>query len=499
MNILDAIADRSLFAPWFKDHETWAVWVAFLAALFGLPLTPEQLATYRECTGRDEPPKAAMNEAWLVCGRRAGKSFILALVAVFLAVFRDYRQYLAPGERGTVLIVAADRKQSRVVLRYVSALLKGVPMLARLIERETAEAFDLTNRVTIEVGTASYRTTRGYTFVAVLADELAFWRSEDSVSPDYEVLAAVRPGMATIPNAVLLCASSPYARRGALYDAHARWYARADAPVLVWNAPTRLMNPTVPQSVIDDAMVRDPASAAAEYMAEFRSDIESFISIEAVRACIVVGVRERPPARQWRYVGFTDPSGGSSDSFTLAVAHKEGNTVILDLVREVKPPFSPETIAEEFADTLKSYRISKVYGDRYGGEWPREQFRKHDVNYECADQSKSELYVDLLPLINSRAVDLLDNDKLVAQLVGLERRTARGGKDSIDHGPGFHDDLANAVAGALCRAAKLPNSDAFRDSSAPLQAFANVGYVNKKRLRASSRIMPSSQQSFRQH
>jgi hypothetical protein len=31
--------------------------------------------------------------------------------------------------------------------------------------------------------------------------------------------------------------------------------------------------------------------------------------------------------------------------------------------------------------------------------------------------------------------------------VGLERRTARGGRDSIDHAAGAHDDLANVVAG----------------------------------------------------
>ena len=68
-------------------------------------------------------------------------------------------------------------------------------------------------------------------------------------------------------------------------------------------------------------------------------------------------------------------------------------------------------------------------GDRYAGEWPREQFRKYGVLYEPAGRTKSELFLDLLPLINSRMVDLLDNDKLLSQFVGLERRTSRGGKD----------------------------------------------------------------------
>ena len=473
MNILAAIDDPNLFAPWFKDRATWAAWRAFLCALFALPMTDAEASVYRTCTGRAELPAAAFTEGWLVCGRRAGKSFVLALTAVYLAAFKDYSKYLAPGERGTVLVISADRKQSRVVLRYIGALLKGVAMLSRLIERETAEAFDLTNRTTIEVGTASYRTTRGYTFVAILLDEMAFWRSEDSASPDYEVLAAVRPGMSTIPNAVMLCASSPYARRGALHDAFQKYYGK-DSPVLVWKAPTLTMNPTVPQSVVDEAMERDPASASAEYLAEFRTDIESFIGIEAVRACIVSGVRERPPERQHRYFGFVDPSGGSSDSMTLGVSHKSGNTAILDLLREVKPPFSPEAIAEEFSDVLKTYRITKVFSDAYAGDWPREQFRKHGINVELSANSRSELYLALLPLVNSRAVDLLDSDRLVNQLISLERRTARSGRDSVDHPSGSHDDVANAAAGALCVAWKA-TSEWRRDRSTQEPMTANLG------------------------
>lgn len=230
ISILDAANDKHLFAPSLKNRETWAAWFAFLGALFALPLTPDQLTIYRQCTGRNEPPKMAAQEGWLICGRRAGKSFILALVGVFLACFFNHQQYLAPDERGTVLIIAADHKQARVILRYIRALLTQVPMLARLIERETAESFDLTNAVTIEVAAASFRSTRGYAIVAVLADELAFWPTDDSAEPDYEVLNAVRPGMATIPGAMLLCASSPYAQRGALCDAHRKHFGKNGGP-----------------------------------------------------------------------------------------------------------------------------------------------------------------------------------------------------------------------------------------------------------------------------
>jgi hypothetical protein len=91
-----------------------------------------------------------------------------------------------------------------------------------------------------------------------------------------------------------------------------------------------------------------------------------------------------------------------------------------------------------------------VRGDRYAGEWPRERFREHGIAYEPAAKAKSDLYRDLLPVINSRMVDMLDSRKLVTQLCSLERRTARGGRDSIDHPPGgAHDDVANSVAGVV--------------------------------------------------
>ncbi len=123
------------------------------------------------------------------------------------------------------------------------------------------------------------------------------------------------------------------------------------------------------------------------------------------------------------------------------------------------PPFSPEGVVAEFVDLLKSYRISKVTGDRYAGEWPREAFRKHGIKYEPSAEAKGAIYRDFLPLINSGKVRLLANKRLVSQLVGLERNTARGGRDSIDHARGGHDDIANAVAGVLLAAvAKKPQA-----------------------------------------
>ena len=216
------------------------------------------------------------------------------MLAIFLACFRDYRSILAPGEHGVVMIIAADRKQAQVVYRYIAGLLHAVPMLASLIMHETKEAIELDNRITIEIHTASYRSIRGRTVVGAVADEVAFWRAEDSANPDTEILNALRPSMATVPGAVLLAISSPYAKRGELWRAFRRYYTQQHDRLLVWRAETRTMNPSLPQTVIDQAYAEDAAVAAAEYGAEFRSDLESFVSQEAIDAVTVAG---RPELR----------------------------------------------------------------------------------------------------------------------------------------------------------------------------------------------------------
>ena len=154
------------------------------------------------------------------------------------------------------------------------------------------------------------------------------------------------------------------------------------------------------------------------------------------------------------YVAFTDPSGGSSDSFTLAVAHLSLlKDAVLDTFIEKRPPFSPDGVVAEFAEILKSYRITSVVGDRYAGEWPRERFRVHGIQYQPSERTKSEIYVAFLVLVNSKRCRIPCDKKLRAQLQALERRSSRTGRDVVDHAPGSHDDIANSVAGALVLAA----------------------------------------------
>jgi ribosomal protein S27AE len=451
MNILEAMQD--LFSKTFRPkllRDTWGPWRAFLAVLFGLPVDESARAIIAKHTERtDVPNSAGFTEAYAICGRRGGKSIIAALIGAFLACLRDYSSVLAPGETGVVLILASDRKQARVIFSYVKALIEGAAALRKMIVNITKESIELANHIRIEIHTSSFRSVRGYSIVACLCDELAFWQADDGSNPAGEVLKAVRPGMSSIPGAILLGLSSPYAKRGVLFDLFKKYYGSAEAPVLLWRAPTIAMNSTISEQTITTSRELDPAAARSEWDAEFRDDLEAFIPLEVVEARTITGRYELPPSSGLSYSAFVDPSGGSSDSFTLAIAHKESDRAVLDVLREVVAPFSPEDAVKEFVGVLRQYRISTVVGDRYAGEWPREQFRKHSIDYRVSDLNRSELYLALLPLLMSGQCELLDLPRLKNQLIGLERRTGSSGKDSIDHTPSAHDDCSNAAAGAL--------------------------------------------------
>lgn len=435
--------------PTHFEGPSWAGWRVFLAALYGLAMNDEDRQLFTECTARTTVPTAPAREAWMIVGRRGGKSRTAAFLAVYMACFRRYA--LTPGERGIVMIIAADRRQARVALRYILALLHTSATLEALIQRERNESIDLTNGITIELHTASFRTVRGYTIVGLIADEIAFWPTDDAADPDKEILGAIRPAMATIPGALLVALSSPYARRGELWRMFRERFGH-DGDVLVWKASTQIMNPAVPVDVIDAAYAEDPAAASAEYGAEFRRDIETFIDAEILATIVVKGRTVIPAQYGIPYVAFADPAGGSGgDSFTLAIGHRTANGHgVLDYLAEQKSPFSPEAVVDQFSATLKQYAVYEVVSDRYAGDWPVEQWKKHGVRCTPSERTKSEIYSDFLPLMNSRHVELLDHKRLLLQLSTLERRTARGGKDSIDHPPGaFHDDVANAAAGVL--------------------------------------------------
>jgi hypothetical protein len=448
-NIIDLAGDPLLLGDEFSGP-TWSTWRTILRGAFGLPMTAAEIGVFRELTDR-APPTKQVRELWVIGGRRGGKDTIASLIAVHAAL-RDYGTRLRRGERAVVMCLATDRQQAQIVLRFIVAHFDN-PLLKRLVARETRDGLELTNGVDIVVTTSDYRSVRGRTIACVIFDEVAFWpQTENSSSPDTEIYKAIIPGMITLyPNSILVGITTPYGRKGLAYQKWQDSFGKEDEDVLVVKAASRVLNPTLRQEFIDKELELDPEAASAEWLAEWRNDLRNYTDREALDAVTFSQRLELPPLPGISYAAFIDASGGGSggDSFALAIGHAEGTTGVLDAVREWRPPYSPAAVVAEAAALMKTYRIGSAQSDKWGAGFVRELFANHNITCDQSARPKSELYLEFLPIINSHRCELLDLPRLRQQLLGLERRVPRGGHESVDHGPGGRDDVANAVCGVL--------------------------------------------------
>jgi hypothetical protein len=248
--------------------------------------------------------------------------------------------------------------------------------------------------------------------------------------------------------------SSPYAQSGALYELHRRHYGREDSPTLVWQASAFEMNPTLSADYLTRMAEDDPEAYRSEVLGEFRVGLTTLLDPEAVAACVAAGVRERARQARPAHVAHVDPASGSGkDSFVLAIAHAEGERVVLDLLRAWAPPFNPSGVIAEAAQLLRAYGLGTCTRDAYAAGLIDEWFRTHGIVSTPAARNTSDAYLALVGLVNARRAVLLDDAELARELRGLERRRGPSGRDRVDHRPGAHDDRAAACAGALVAAA----------------------------------------------
>jgi hypothetical protein len=450
LSVVDVMDDPALFAPWFSGP-SWDVWRAVLKAAFALPMDDAERRLFA-CVAERDPPRKRVRELWAVASRRAGKDSIASLIATHFAAFESYEHRLRPGEAAHVMALAVDRNQAKVLLGYSRAFFERLPMLGSLVKRETADGLELTTGAELLIQTANFRSVRGRSIAFACLDECAFWRSDESASPDTETYVALRPGMATLPSSMLVGISSPYRRGGLLYEKWKEHYGQPDDDVLVVRGASRAFNPTLDQWIVDDAMARDPQAARAEWLGEWRDDIATYVQRDLIEAAVDDGVVVRPPVRGYFYSAFCDPSGGVSDAFTCAIAHEEGGRIVLDCLVEIGSPFNPTDATASIAATLKAYGLTSVVGDKYAASWTLDAFGRQGIEYVHSERDRSAIYSDALPLFTSGRARLLDHKRLVSQFAQLERKTTSVGRDKIDHPNGLHDDLSNAVAGAMVEA-----------------------------------------------
>ena len=447
-----ALNDDNLLAK-PMSAKSWDSWKILLIAAAGEALTDDERIEFKRLTGREREPGTMVKEFVGIFGRRGGKTFAVSVFLAWIAALNDHRAQLAPGETGVALLISRDQRVAKIVLNYLEGILGQSEQMKQLIVNRTADSIELSNEVSIEVRPASYKTLRGPTYIIVVADEVAqFFTSVDFANPDQEILAAVRPGLMTTRGPLCLV-SSTYAKHGVLFDSYKRYYGpNGPNDVLVAYGTSRDSNPSLSQAAIDREIEKDPTRNRAEYLSEWRSDTEGFIRREIVENC-VRDYFELPPVLGYSYRCFVDAASGvpEGDAYAIVIAHKLGDRVIIDAIREIRPPFNAfEVINTILVPMCKSYKVSVVRGDNYAGELAKEPIRRAGIAYELAKKHKSELYADpFLGMLNAGKIDLPRNERAINQICSLERSVQRSGRDTITHPTHGHDDIANAIAGAV--------------------------------------------------
>jgi hypothetical protein len=267
----------------------------------------------------------------------------------------------------------------------------------------------------------------------------------------------------------MLLISSPGTDQGVVYTIHKQHYGpQGDALILVCQADSRALNPKLDQARIDREYSLDAESAQAEWGGQFRAPVSVYLSRALVERAVKPGQQDWLPQQQYTngspitYVAFVDMAGGDGkDSATLAIAHRQytESPIIIDVIREIRPPFNSEDAVRQFAEVLKIYGCRGVVGDAYAKGWCRPSFARHGIEYAESAPIKSDIYLHCIALFTADKVVLPDNPRLIAQLCGLRRKIGQGGKETIDHLRNGHDDIANAVCGALWRLSPVYAAD----------------------------------------
>ena len=236
MNLIEAMSDPAMFAPWFQSA-SWNAWRAVLKGAFALPMDEADLEVFARLAGGRAPPTKRVKELWIVAGRRSGKDSIASGIAAWAAsIEQGHIGRLRPGEMASVLCLACDRDQAKIVKGYAQSYFTAIDELRAMVTRETRDGLELDNSAEIIIATNSYRQARGRTILLALFDECAFWRDEASATPDIEVYRAILPALATLPSAMLVGISSPYRKAGLLYDKWKSYFGKDDDRVLVIQA-----------------------------------------------------------------------------------------------------------------------------------------------------------------------------------------------------------------------------------------------------------------------
>ena len=298
-------------------------------------------------------------EVTAIIGRRGGKTRLAALIAVYEAT-RDHK--LPRGEHAFILVIAPVLKQAQIAFRYIRKYMKLSPELSNLVAKARKSEIELRNGITITCQPCSQITVRGDSVVCAICDELGFWKhGETAANPEREVIAALRPAMATLTNTKLIKISTPCRKEGILWH---DFQEHESLPYAVWQASSKDMNPTIPDEFLKEQEHENKEDFRREYLAEFTDSLVGWITWELLEPCVMRGCREFPRVSNGTYVAAVDPAFSHSD-FGFAILHRSDNEHInvafaARWTGTQNAPLNLESVSIQIKDVLQRFGINSL-------------------------------------------------------------------------------------------------------------------------------------------
>lgn len=381
------------------------------------------------------------------CGRRGGKSSSLSRFAVNEAI--NGRHKVPPGDVGYFAFISTKREEATARLVTVRKILDALKVGWRPTDNGCV-VHDL--NVGFRVYVASIAGVSGFTCIGFLADELAKWQdAETGANPAKEVLASLRPTLATMPRSRGILASSPFST----LDAHAEAFALGDTDAqMVAHAPTWIANPTVSEADTH-ALEPDDPTWRREYLAEpMGAGSASFFDPDAIDAAATLVGRPAPSPG-------TIVSAGADFAFVrdhaaLAIAHHVGDwqtarVSIVDTL-DLAPPLRPREAVSAFAARLKEHGCTSLMADNHYRMSIVEHLDEFGLGFLPAPMTPSEPYVRTRVLLHDRRLQLPKDSQLVKELKRVMSQPTPNGLLRIilpRRGSDDHLDLVSAMVLAV--------------------------------------------------
>jgi hypothetical protein len=423
--------------------------IRFASEVVGLDLWPWQRRVLTELYADN------IRVGIMRCGRRSGKGTLAALVGVFEATVNAGAHLAAApaGEPVWIIIVSASQKSARIVHGYVRRLLRA-PALRALVVEESADEISLSNGVNIATRPCYAPAIRGVGAPIAILDELAWYQGRDGSPLDPAAIwDAIVPAGAQFPERRTIVCSTPRWSIGFFADLCRE--ADTTPGWRTWHIATAEANPTIPLDFLESERLRDPASYAREYGAEWDSGIGSVFPQDAILAAIRHGAPELPPEPGTRYVVSVD-AGFVGDKFAVVTAHSAGEQVVVDLVRSWagtrKQPVQLDSTLDEISAIARRYNGAHVLCDQYSSQAILQGLAKRGADAlerPWDNAGKVDAAGSVRRVLLSGLLSLPDHSGLIGELSTLEQRPMATGRVRIAAPPGGSDDFATAAMMAV--------------------------------------------------